>query len=509
MRLCEHAGVPKNPHISTPINRLENREILHQSSRHPAAVRHTCLAVAATLMWLSGCTSVDMDTTLARTNQDAASFTQGRLALAQTAAQRAEREREATQRLAHPLQQQDAVQLALLNSPALQAMLAQRWADAAQAAQAGRPGNPVLSFERLRLTDELELGRLLSIGLLDLLTWPQRDSVARQRIEQIQLQLSLDVIAQVTQVRQAWVRAVAAQQQQRYAQQVQEVAQAGAELAQRMQAVGNFSALQAARQQAFDADATVQLQAAQQAVRAARENLVRALGLTDAQAAQLVLPERLPDLPAQPRLPEDVGHTASQQRLDIQLAQAALSAAAKAQGLTYLTSVTDIELSGRHDTVFDKATGSRANRNGYELNVRLPVFDWGDAQRDAMNAQTLAAANQLEAVVRAAGSHVRESYAGYRHAYDIARQYRDEVVPLRQRIAEANQLRYNGMLIGVFELLADSREQIGSVMAAITAMQQFWLADAALQASVMGQPVQATVSPMRSTVMGAGDAAGH
>ena len=43
----------------------------------------------------------------------------------------------------------------------------------------------------------------------------------------------------------------------------------------------------------------------------------------------------------------------------------------------------------------------------------------------------------------------------YRTAYDIARHYRDEVVPLRKRIAEENVLRYNGMLIGVFELLAD------------------------------------------------------
>ena len=34
--------------------------------------------------------------------------------------------------------------------------------------------------------------------------------------------------------------------------------------------------------------------------------------------------------------------------------------------------------------------------------------------------------------------------------------YRDEVLPLRRVIAEENLLRYNGMLIGVFELLADA-----------------------------------------------------
>lgn len=44
------------------------------------------------------------------------------------------------------------------------------------------------------------------------------------------------------------------------------------------------------------------------------------------------------------------------------------------------------------------------------------------------------------------------------------------------------------MLIGVFELLADSREQIAAVMSSIAAQEQFWLADAALRASLVGKP---------------------
>ena len=62
----------------------------------------------------------------------------------------------------------------------------------------------------------------------------------------------------------------------------------------------------------------------------------------------------------------------------------------------------------------------------------------------------------------------------------MSKHYRDEVVPLRKLISEENVLRYNGMLIGVFELLADTRDQVSSVIAAIAAEQQFWLTDAAL-----------------------------
>ena len=183
------------------------------------------------------------------------------------------------------------------------------------------------------------------------------------------------------------------------------------------------------------------------------------------------------------------------------MAQAALNTTAVAQGLNAITSFTDIELSVIRNTSIERADGHRTNARGLEIAVKLPIFDWGSLQRDAVSAQMLAAANQLEATVRAAGSNLRETYSAYRTTYDIARHYRDEIVPLRKLIADENLLRYNGMIIGVFELLADSRDQISSVIAAINAQQQFWMADAALQSSIIGKPMM-----MQS--MGAAPAAG-
>ena len=48
------------------------------------------------------------------------------------------------------------------------------------------------------------------------------------------------------------------------------------------------------------------------------------------------------------------------------------------------------------------------------------------------------------------------------------------------------QLRYNGMQLSVFDLLADAREQVKSVNAALEAQRDFWLADADLQAALSG-----------------------
>ena len=467
--------------------------------------RLTALTGAAWV--LAGCASVNFDQAVQDTNDTNNTFTQGKLELSRTEQQAQARTKLSSELLAKPLGMDEAVQLALANSPAVQTLLAQSWADMAKANQTGRIANPVFTFERIRFGDELELGRLLSFGLLDLLTLPRRMEISRGQMGLARVQLSSSVVEQVTQVRQSWVRAVAAQQSLEFANQVNRSAQASSELARRMQQVGNFNKLQRARQQSFYADSVAQLASSQHAATAAREELIRQLGLTDAQAVQLKLPERLPDLPREARQAAVVNATATEQRLDVQLARNQLDMAGRSQGLNLVTSLVDVEFGVRRDTVFDNAEGTKTPRKGYELGIRLPIFDWGTAKRDAMNAQSLAAANRYESTVRGASSQLRESYSAYRTAYDVARHYRDEIVPLRKAMADENMLRYNGMLIGVFELLADNRDQITSVNAALNAYQQFWLADAALAASMTGKPIASAMAT--PAAKGGGEAAGH
>jgi hypothetical protein len=103
---------------------------------------------------------------------------------------------------------------------------------------------------------------------------------------------------------------------------------------------------------------------------------------------------------------------------------------------------------------------------------------------------------------------MRESYVRYLTAYELARHHREELLPLRTVISEETLLRYNGMFIGVFELLADARDQIDTVRAVISAEQQFWLAEAALQSAIVGRPTSGSPdSLMRAPA--AADAAAH
>jgi hypothetical protein len=86
-----------------------------------------------------------------------------------------------------------------------------------------------------------------------------------------------------------------------------------------------------------------------------------------------------------------------------------------------------------------------------------------------------------------ARSEVRESYSHYVTSYDIAKHYRDEVVPLRKTISEEVLLRYNGMLASVFDLLADSREQAAAVNSYIDSLKDYWLAETDLEQALGGQ----------------------
>src|SRR5205807_560542 len=82
-------------------------------------------------------------------------------------------------------------------------------------------------------------------------------------------------------------------------------------------------------------------------------------------------------------------------------------------------------------------------------------------------------------------------YRAYRSSYDIATQYRDRVLPLRQTITDETVLRYGAMQIDVFSLLTEARQRLAVNVAAIEAQRDFWLASANLTAAVAGGGVAA------------------
>jgi outer membrane protein TolC len=479
---------------------------LQASRGRPHAGRRLRWVAAACVLALSGCASFSPDGGFTPVEQAARTHLDKALRWARSDQDRALIDQRVATLLAQPLSMDAAVQLALFNNRGLQAAFFELGISEADLVQAGTLPNPGFSFARLTRGDEVELERGLHFNLARLLAMPLLHDVAGKRFAQAQGVAALSVLSLAADTRKAWVLAVSAEETVRYSDQVMQAAAASAELARRMAQVGNFNKLQQAREQAFYADAALNLARAQQAQRATRERLTRLLGLWGPQTG-FQLPPRLPNLPARPQELPDIERTALAQRLDVQGARLATEQTAKRLGLTQVTRLVNVLEVG----VSDSRSNQAPTQRGWEIGFELPLFDWGTsrvAQAESLYLQAVERAAQTAIDAR---SELRESYGAYRSAWDIARHQRDEIVPLRQRIAEENLLRYNGMLIGVFELLADARLQIASVNGAIDALRDFWLAQADLDMAMVGKPGLAAASALapNAGAAAAAGAAGH
>jgi outer membrane protein TolC len=383
--------------------------------------------------------------------------------------------------LGKPLTVESAVQVALLNNAALRASFAELGVAEADFVQAGRLRNPGFSFSRVSGGGDAEIDRSVMFDVAGLLTLSARKRIEGRRFEQAKLQTAAQAVQLAAETRRAYFTAVAAAQSAVFAEQVRGAAEASSQLADQMAKVGNWSKLDQARERAFYQDAvTLQARTRHEAT-ATREQLTRLLGVWGDQQ-NFSLPDRLPDLPAAPREINNAESLAMMQRLDVLAARKDVEATADALGLTKATAFINVFDAG----YANKSTSGLPRENGYEISLELPIFDWGGAKVARAEAFYMQAVHRTTDTAVRARSEVREAYSAYRTAYDIARHYRDDVVPLRKKISDEVLLRYNGMLASVFELLADSREQLISVSTAIDTQRDFWIAETKLQTAING-----------------------
>ena len=460
--------------------------------------------IAAASLLLAGCASFSPDGGFGKVSQ----LTQERTGQGVALQRSPEDAQTARNRVAELLQvaltADAAVEVALLNNRGLQAKFGDLGIAESELVRAGRLKNPSLSFGRMSGGGGVEIERTVLFDILGLLTMPMAKEVGQQRFEQAQYQAAYDAVSLAADVRRAYFDAVAAQELAKFYEQVKETADVSNELAKRMLQAGNFNKLAQMREQAFYADATAQLARAQHQAAAQREKLIRLLGLYGEQL-NFRLPQRLPELPKQVLEPQNAEQTAMDKRLDVQMAKRAAEATAKSLHLTNVTRMVNVL-----DVAYKNKSESGAPRaNGYEIELELPLFDFGSTRAARAQATYMQAVNRTAEVAVNARSEVREAYSAYRTAYDLAQHYRDEVVPLRKRISEENLLRYNGMLIGVFELLTDAREQVAGVTGYVQALRDFWVAETNLQTALTARSPAAGSVSQPAAAAGSATAPGH
>jgi outer membrane protein TolC len=468
------------------------------------------LAVAAALiggLLVSACKTLSPDAGMDAVADIAGDTLHSDVVAIRTPAQAAAARAKIAQLLRRPLTAHAAVQIALLNNRGLQAAYNELGIAEAAMVEASLPPSPTLSLQHISGAVEIEIERRIVGDILALATLPLRTEIAGERFHQTQLRAAAATLRVAAETRRAYYRSIAAVEAAGFLGEAAATAQTAAELAKRLGESGAMNKLDLAREQVFYAEISAQAAKVRQQATVERERLVRAMGLWGGDLSFKV-PSSLPPLPVRPRNAPAVETEALARRIDVQIGRIELDALAKSYGLTQATRFLNLlELSAVGKTIVNKPTGERITDRGFDVQLQIPLFDFGETRVREAEQTYMQAVNRLAELAVNARSQAREAYLIYRSSYDIAARYRNDVLPQRKIISDEMLLRYNAMMIDVFALLTEARQRVVSTMSGVEAQRDFWLATVDLDAAILGGGVDAPpgeTSSMSSAPDGAG-----
>jgi len=394
--------------------------------------------------------------------------------------------------LKRPFTADAAVQIALLNNRGLQAAYNELGLAETMMVQASLPPNPSFSFSRISGPLEYDIEAAIAADILALATMPARLEIAADRFRAAQLKAAEETLRVAAETRRNYYRAIAAQELVGFLTQANAAAETAAKLAGKLGETGAMNKLDQARDQVFYAEVSARLAAARQQAASEREQLVRSLGVWGSDLG-FRLPNNLPALPQHPRALPTAEQDAIGRRVDLQIARIEIEALAKSYGLTNATRFVNLfQLSGLYKDEKENVPGEKVDFKdfGPGATVEIPIFDLGEVRVRQAEQTYMLALNRLAEKAVNVRSQARDAYRTYRSAYDIASQYKREILPLRKIISDETLLRYNGMLVDVFTLIAEARQRILSTAAAIEAKRDFWIAKTDLQVAIVGGGVR-------------------
>lgn len=440
------------------------------------------MACAAVLVVTTGCASTSAAAgfrDMAKTVQDRTGY---RLRWKQATPEDREAERALRDLLARPLSVDGAVQVALLNSPALQAIYEDLSLAQADVVQAGLLSNPVFSAdvttaEREALDPNLIVG--VTQSFLDLLLIPAKKRVAAAGFEAAKFRVGNAVLEKAAQVKATFYAVEAADQTLAVRRTMADAEEASFELAQRQADAGNVSDLAATNEKTLYLETRLDVSRAEAEDDAAREQLTRMMGLTD---PSWQLAGRLPDLP-----PAD----ATIDRLEEQAVRDRLDLAALRQEVQTLDYALSLAKTSRWTGVIDIGVDVARLKDGHiavgpRASLELPIFDQRRAPVARLEAQLRKSQALLAERVIEVRSDLRAAHDRMRHARQVAEQYRSSIIPIRERVVELSQQEYDSMLLGVYQLIAAKRSEVSAYRDYIESVRDYWTARADLELALGG-----------------------
>jgi cobalt-zinc-cadmium efflux system outer membrane protein len=396
--------------------------------------------------------------------------------------------------LREELTPQSAVQIALLRNRSLQATYGRLGIAQADLVQAGLLQNPILTADVRFGINGGTTGAAIGVvqEFVSVLQIPLRKRVAAASFEATKLEVAAAALDLALRVRSGFYELQGAEQMLELRHQIVEADTAAAELATRQHTAGDITDLDLANAQALADQARIDLAEAEAAALVRHEELTALLGLWGNETDWRI-GHRLPELPPEEIASEGLESRAVSQRLD-------LAAAAQAR----VVSTQNVALTRFYGLVPEASAGAEAEREvesgiwslGPSVSLPIPLFDQRQAALASMRSQLAQAEDRYAALAVEIRSEVRRARLRMQAARARAEYYRRVLIPLRTRITDETLREYNGMLVGVFQLLQARRDEADAARRYVEALTEYWASRTELERAVGGDlPVVTASAP--------------
>jgi len=442
------------------------------------------LAIIFLLEFLGGCASTSRDKTLDEMGKSAADQSGYQVQWNTSITDSGEISEEVRKLLQDNLNADIAVQIALANNRHLQATFEELGIAHTTLVQAQLPDNPALDASVRFLEDGA--GEVINFALtenvLSLLLIPSKKSLAREKMDAAMLKVACVTMDLALEARTAFYAYQSAEQFHEMRKSILNASEASYDMAQRIHKAGNMTDLDLANERALYEQSKLDLSAAETEAAEARERVNAVLGLWG-KDIEWKSEKRMPEIPDKEPGNKDAEKTAIAKSLDLKLARKQLEITAQKYGITK-TELTFPDLS---IGVESEKSETEVWSHGPALTVTLPLFNRGQALKPAAEAELRREWKEYLALAVEIRSETRTAVYRMKLARQQALYYMNVMLPLRNRITNETQQRYNAMLVGVFELLQAKQHEIEAGAHYIRELQNYWIARAELEQILSGR----------------------
>lgn len=376
-----------------------------------------------------------------------------------------------------------AVQIALLNNPHIQAMYEEMGISQADLLEAGLLSNPVFDLflrypAKKKFVSDIEYS--VTQNFIDLFLIPLREKVAKTELELITLKITNEILNLAFDVEQTYYELQAAQKDLSYVIPIVELISIDREITSRQQMVGNINALEFQQIQSRFLEANLEIATIENEIIRLKEKLNRLLGFCG--EIHWTISNGFSEIDYKGLPINDLECVALRERLDLQVSRFEVVRLSRKLGIKQWWVYTDgyIGIGGERDP-------DGLNTIGPAFSGSVPVFNYGQADRLRIYAELRQAQDEVSALEIRILSEVREAHKLLMNNLSIIREYKNQIIPLQNKVLESSEQMYNVMGIGINRLLENKIQALQVYRNYNLSVRNYWIARVQLDRALGGK----------------------